>query len=288
MSGGTEDARRQLQLEVRAVHKQHRQRLLAEAGVAVEVDTTQALAIKADLAITWYCIRILSKIATTYRLHTYNVEIRIKSHVLVYLRWLKSWNISLASEGKQRELVHELTDGASGEYILFSFPDQHRRHIMKPAPCVWIGDFEKKITDTLDYNDRYMYMYVTETWYTQYINFMLRENQLIWHSGLIQSKLMKFGLRLGGGGGGGDKGGGTMKTSFQIYNIANPNIFKNSMVFSIVEASDTYTNLKIALEPFKHQINQLCGKILWYTLQYTHNHVHVHVHTVHYTCTSLR
>ena len=61
LSGGTEDARRQLQLEVRAVPKQDRQRLLAEVGVTVEIDTTQALAIKADLAIPWYRIQILRK-----------------------------------------------------------------------------------------------------------------------------------------------------------------------------------------------------------------------------------
>ena len=36
-------------------------KLLAEAGVAVEIDTTPALAIKADLAIPWYRIRILRK-----------------------------------------------------------------------------------------------------------------------------------------------------------------------------------------------------------------------------------
>ena len=52
MSGGLEDATKQLQLEVQAMPKQDRQRLLKEAGVSVEIGATQALAIKADLAIS--------------------------------------------------------------------------------------------------------------------------------------------------------------------------------------------------------------------------------------------
>ena len=91
-------------------------------------------------------------------------------------------------------VAHELTDGASGVYALFSFPDQHRGHIMKPAPCVWIEDIEKKITDTLDYNDRYMYM--TETWYKQYIHFILR--RINSYGTPDSSHQMKFWLRLGG------------------------------------------------------------------------------------------
>ena len=63
MSGGLEDATKQLQLEVQAMPKQDRQRLLKEAGVSVEIGTTQALAIKADPAIPWYRIRILRKYA---------------------------------------------------------------------------------------------------------------------------------------------------------------------------------------------------------------------------------
>ena len=34
--------------------KEVRQKSLAEAGVTVEIDTTQAIAIKADLAIPWF------------------------------------------------------------------------------------------------------------------------------------------------------------------------------------------------------------------------------------------
>ena len=76
-----------------------------------------------------------------------------------------------------------------------------------------------------------------------------------------------------------------MKISFQICNIANPNSFKNSVVFSIFEAPDTYTNLKIALEPFKHQINQLCGKLLWRycTLYNIHIIMYMYTYTLYIT-----
>ena len=42
-------------------------------------------------------------------------------HTLFSYRWLKSWNITLASESKQRSLAKELTGGVAGEYALFSF-----------------------------------------------------------------------------------------------------------------------------------------------------------------------
>ena len=61
ISGGSDDSRKQLQAEVRAMPKEERQKLLSEAGVGVEMNATQALAIKADLAIPWYRIRVLRR-----------------------------------------------------------------------------------------------------------------------------------------------------------------------------------------------------------------------------------
>ena len=61
----------------------------------------------------------------------------------------------MASEGRQRELANELTDGITGEMVSFSFPDRHRGHILKQAPCVWVSDLEQKIVDMLEYNCRF-------------------------------------------------------------------------------------------------------------------------------------
>ncbi len=61
ISGGSDGAQKQLQLEVRALPKDQRQKLLTDAGVGVAIDATQALAIKADLAIPWYRLRVLRR-----------------------------------------------------------------------------------------------------------------------------------------------------------------------------------------------------------------------------------
>ena len=59
LSGDAEDAQTQLILEIRALAKEDRQKILAEAGVAIEINATQSLAIKAELAIPWYRLRIV-------------------------------------------------------------------------------------------------------------------------------------------------------------------------------------------------------------------------------------
>ena len=51
MSGGALEAQGQFSMELKALPSEERQKLLREAGVGVEIDATQALAIKADLSI---------------------------------------------------------------------------------------------------------------------------------------------------------------------------------------------------------------------------------------------
>ena len=62
ISGGKEEAQGQLGLEVRALPKQERQEILSKAGVRMEIEE---LAIKADLSIPWYRLRILSRLITS-------------------------------------------------------------------------------------------------------------------------------------------------------------------------------------------------------------------------------
>lgn len=56
---------------------------------------------------------------------------------------------------------------------------------------------------------------------------------------------------------GGDKGGKTMKLSFQICNSAHPNSPTNTCVFLAFEASDTRSNLHVAMDRYKTQIQDL-------------------------------
>ena len=46
---------------MRVIPKEERQKLLSEAGGGVEMSASQALAVKADLAIPWCCLRVLRR-----------------------------------------------------------------------------------------------------------------------------------------------------------------------------------------------------------------------------------
>ena len=61
ISGGSEDALTQFRMEVKALPSDERQALLKEAGVTTSIDATQSLAIKAELALPWYRLRILRR-----------------------------------------------------------------------------------------------------------------------------------------------------------------------------------------------------------------------------------
>ena len=56
---------------------------------------------------------------------------------------------------------------------------------------------------------------------------------------------------------GGDHGGGSFKMSYQIANVHNPNSTDNTIVFSIFEAKDYRSNIKIALTRFREQVKAL-------------------------------
>ena len=71
---------------------------------------------------------------------------------LLFFRWLKSLNISMASECQQQSLAQELTGGVAGEYALFS--SKKRGEEFHKAAFVWVEHLEQKIVDTLDHNDR--------------------------------------------------------------------------------------------------------------------------------------
>lgn len=59
VSGG--EAVTQLQSEIRCLSKDERQQLLGEAGLPVVIPTEQALAIKADLALSWNKLRVVRR-----------------------------------------------------------------------------------------------------------------------------------------------------------------------------------------------------------------------------------
>ena len=82
-----------------------------------------------------------------------------------------------------------------------------------------------------------------------------RLGKLTWHDGLIPEG--EIWMKLGG-----DKGGSTFKLNIQILNIQNPNSKKNTCVTAMFEASDTITNLHIALDRYSEQVSEL-QRLLW-------------------------
>ena len=75
---------------------------------------------------------------------------------------------------------------------------------------------------------------------------------LFWYDGVIPDSeiWLKFG---------GDRGGGSFKMNFQIVNTKAPNSVHATCVFSCFEASDSMTNLHIALDRFKEEIADING-----------------------------
>lgn len=60
---------------------------------------------------------------------------------------------------------------------------------------------------------------------------------------------------------GGDHGGGSFKMNYQICNTLHPNSKDNTVVFSIFEAKDYRSNLKVGLSRFTNQVDDLQSSV---------------------------
>ena len=76
---------------------------------------------------------------------------------------------------------------------------------------------------------------------------------LKWHQGIPADELW---VKIGG-----DAGGGTFKMNFQLVNVPSPNSPLNTCVFAIFDAKDTTTNLHVALDCFRDEVENLDGTI---------------------------
>ena len=84
---------------------------------------------------------------------------------------------------------------------------------------------------------------------------VFRVERLTWHESIVPQD--EVWVKVGG-----DKGDSSFKMSFQIVNTPNPNSIENTCVFTVFEAKDSTTNLKVALEKYTPQIAQL-QSTLW-------------------------
>ena len=85
-------------------------------------------------------------------------------------------------------------------------------------------------------------------------------HRLTWHGGKIPNS--EIWVKLGG-----DKGGGSFKMTFQVCNVEHPNSHVNTCAFCVFEAPDNITNLRIALEQFRDQVDCLETKTWRYFLK---------------------
>eukprot|EP00731_Ephydatia_muelleri_P032941 Em0024g485a len=166
--------------------------------------------------------------------------------IRILRRWLKASNISLACEERMRHASRKAVgDNLKGELAPFSFSLPSGGEEIRGAPLVFIPDLILKVVELLEENDR--------------------AGRLTWHNGVIPAS--EIWIKLGG-----DKGGGTFKMNFQIVNVAAPNSVNNTCVFCCFEADDSYTNLHIALERYKEQVEHLQG-MTWRIWQRLSQHV---------------
>eukprot|EP00731_Ephydatia_muelleri_P011193 Em0006g87a len=166
--------------------------------------------------------------------------------IRILRRWLKASNISLACEERMRHASRKAVgENLKGELAPFSFSLPSGGEEFRGAPLVFILDLILKVVELLEENDR--------------------AGRLTWHNDVIPAS--EIWIKLGG-----DKGGGTFKMNTQIVNVAAPNSVNNTCVFCCFEADDSYTNLHIALERYKEQVEHLQG-MTWRIWQRLSQHV---------------
>lgn len=79
---------------------------------------------------------------------------------------------------------------------------------------------------------------------------LCRLHNLTWHNNAIPEA--EIWVKIGG-----DKGGNSFKLTFQIVNVEHPNSPHNTCILLAFQASDSYTNLKVALVSYTSQISEL-------------------------------
>ena len=248
VSGGAQI--QQLQDEVGILGEDDRRQLLLQSKpLQVQIPVDEGLAMKTDLGIPWNEMRTLRRL---HNLSSTNLN-RCDIPVYSWIRWMKAWGVSIASERKQRALSKELVgNNLASEAALFSFPMENCGEELRPAPLVYVPDLSGKIVQLLEQNDRYLSIHLCIIYRITQNTFLklTREGRLTSHKGVIPPG--QIWIKLGG-----DKGGSSMKMSFQICNLRAPNSVKNTCIFAAFQAGDTITNLHVALDRYQEQVNRI-------------------------------
>ena len=125
-------------------------------------------------------------------------------------RWLSTFKVSLAPEGKVRDVVKDwVGEGLRREQLPASFM-KYKKIQIKLVPWCYIYNWVGFVLHYLD---------------------NLKSTGLLTNSVFIPSD--EIFLKIGG-----DHGGGSFKMSFQVANTDHPNKAENTVLFSIMEAKD--------------------------------------------------
>ena len=117
---------------------------------------------------------------------------------------------------------------------------------------MYVPDLSGKIFLLLEQNDRYLSIHLCIIYRITQNTFLklTREGHLTLHKGVIPPG--QIWIKLGR-----DKGGSSIKMSFQICKLKAPNSVKNTCIFAAFQASDTITNLHVALVRYQEQVNRI-------------------------------
>jgi hypothetical protein len=114
----------QMESELHMTPTEEREKLLHSIST-IHISAEHSLAMKANLQIPWNKLRLMR-------------------------RWMKSWNIQIASERSLRERAANLViDEFVAEEALFSSGDE-----LKSAPIVYVPHLKNKIFDLLNKHDK--------------------------------------------------------------------------------------------------------------------------------------
>ena len=139
----------QLQSEIRCLSKEDRQEILKGANLPIIIPTEHVLAMKADLSLPWAKLRVISRLACM--LNTYSLNLL---GIACTPRWLKTLNISLASEAKQRTLAKTLVDEDNliVEEGAFTFSKGLE---IRSVPFTYVPSIIAKVADFIAAHERY-------------------------------------------------------------------------------------------------------------------------------------
>ena len=144
------DSLSQLSREVMSCTHSDRSKLLQEISAescVISVSTADALAMRTELNIPWHKFRALKRSLPFVVLDVFIIT-------MYYLRWLKMWQIEVASEKKMRLKADDLLgDNFKAEMVPLSFKHQNSGNIIKPAPLAYIPHLWDRVENILEQSD---------------------------------------------------------------------------------------------------------------------------------------